>query len=146
MFEQHRLEKLFQDFFTSNGTNFPLVSKSQNYPPMNVTSLDDNENGHEYYNIEYALAGFSRDEITVDTETIIRYGNAYNTVTVRAKKASEPKTYMLQNIAFRDVERTVILSNRDSIIDASYVDGILTLKIERDNDKYKSDVKSININ
>ena len=62
--------------------------KESNYPAYNIAKDDE-----EHYRIELALAGFSSDEITIQTEKGI--------LTIGASKAEERGNYIHQGIAKR---------------------------------------------
>ena len=62
--------------------------KESNYPAYNIAKDDD-----ENYRIELALAGFSADEISIQTEKGV--------LTIETAKAEETGTYIHQGIAKR---------------------------------------------
>ena len=93
--------------------------KESNYPAYNIAKDDD-----EHYRIELALAGFSRDEITIQTEKGI--------LTIEANKAEERGNYIHQGIAKRRFSKMFRLAEYMKVDDAQFVDGILTVFLHRE--------------
>jgi molecular chaperone IbpA len=92
--------------------------KESNYPAYNIAKDDD-----EHYRIELALAGFSTDEITIQTEKSI--------LTIEANKAEERGNYIHQGIAKRGFSKMFRLAEYMKVDDARFVDGILTVFLNR---------------
>ena len=84
--------------------------KEANYPAYNIAKDED-----EHYRIELALAGFSTDEITIQTEKGI--------LTIEANKAEERGNYIHQGIAKRGFSKMFRLAEYMEIDDARFVDG-----------------------
>ena len=93
--------------------------KESNYPAYNIAKDDD-----EHYRIELALAGFSTDEITIQTEKGV--------LTIQASKADEPGNYIHQGIAKRGFSKMFRLAEHMNVDDARFVDGILTVFLHRE--------------
>ena len=93
--------------------------KESNYPAYNIAKDDD-----EHYRIELALAGFSSDEITIQTEKGI--------LTIEANKAEERGNYIHQGIAKRGFSKMFRLAEYMKVDDAQFVDGILTVFLQRE--------------
>ena len=93
--------------------------KESNYPAYNIAKDDD-----EHYRIELALAGFSTDEITIQTEKGI--------LTIGANKALERGDYIHQGIAKRGFSKMFRLAEYMKVDDARFVDGILTVSLHRE--------------
>jgi len=93
--------------------------KESNYPAYNIAKDDD-----EHYRIELALAGFSTDEITIQTEKGI--------LTIEANKAEERGNYIHQGIAQRGFSKMFRLAEYMRVDDARFVDGILTVFLHRE--------------
>ena len=93
--------------------------KESNYPAYNIAKDDD-----ERYRIELALAGFSSDEITIQTEKGI--------LTIEANKAEERGNYIHQGIAKRGFSKMFRLAEYMKVDDAQLVDGILTVFLHRE--------------
>ena len=88
--------------------------KESNYPAYNIAKDDE-----EHYRIELALAGFTSDEITIQTEKGI--------LTIEANKADERGNYIHQGIAKRGFSKMFRLAEYMKVDDAQFVDGILTV-------------------
>ena len=93
--------------------------KESNYPAYNIAKDDD-----EHYRIELALAGFSTDEVTIQTEKGI--------LTIEANKAEERGNYIHQGIAKRGFSKMFRLAEYMKVDDARFVDGILTVFLHRE--------------
>ena len=93
--------------------------KESNYPAYNIAKDDD-----EHYRIELALAGFSSDEITIQTEKGI--------LTIEANKAEERGNYIHQGIAKRGFSKMFRLAEYMKVDDAQFVDGILAVFLHRE--------------
>ena len=90
-----------------------------NYPPYNLikeSSID--------FRLEIALAGYKKEDIEVTTE--------WNKLFVQAKKVDDSDDqYLHQGLAKRAFTRTWTLSDDVEVKDVSYVDGLLTVKLNR---------------
>ena len=90
-----------------------------NYPPYNLikeSSVD--------FRLEIALAGYKREDIRVSTE--------WNKLSVESGKVSNSEDeYLHQGLAKRAFTRTWTLSDDVEVKDVSYVDGLLTIKLNR---------------
>ena len=93
---------------------------NSNYPPHNIVKYSDKE-----YAIEVAVAGFSKDEITVevDQDQLIVRGTQ--------KTTEESKEYLHRGLASRDFEQSYTLAEYMEVKDAEVADGMLIIKIER---------------
>jgi molecular chaperone IbpA len=94
------------------------VSKinTTNFPPYNIRKLGDGK-----YEIELALAGFTKDDIKVELKE--------GTLSVSAKKDDKDSDNLVhQGIASRSVLRKFSLSEYMEIKDADFKDGILKIK------------------
>jgi molecular chaperone IbpA len=101
--------------------NFPQVS---NYPPYNIVKT-----GKLTYDIEVALAGYSKDDISVDY--------ADNVLTVVSKKDEETKEVEDNNgilhkgIAKRNFSRTFTIADDVKVDGAELKDGLLRVSLEK---------------
>ena len=93
--------------------------KEPNYPAYNIVKDDE-----EHYRVEVALAGFSDDEINIQTEKGI--------LTIEAKKAEERGNYIHQGIAKRAFSKMFRLAEYMKVDNAQLVDGILTVFLYRE--------------
>lgn len=99
--------------------NEMATRKEPNYPAYNIAKDDD-----EHYRIELALAGFSRDEISIQTEKGI--------LTVAANKGEDSANYLHQGIAKRAFSKAFRLAEYIKVDDAQFADGILTIFLRRE--------------
>ena len=93
--------------------------KESNYPAYNIAKDDD-----EHYRVEVALAGFSQEEISIQTEKGI--------LTIEANKAEERGNYIHQGIAKRAFSKMFRLAEYMKVEDAQFVDGILTVFLNKE--------------
>lgn len=97
-------------------------SAQTNYPPYNIIRLDDN-----HYNIEMAVTGFEKKEITVQVETNIL------SITASSAEPTDPELVFLhRGLARRDFERTFTLAEHMKVISAEIKNGVLTIILERE--------------
>jgi molecular chaperone IbpA len=90
-----------------------------NYPPYNLVKESSVD-----FRLEIALAGYKREDIEVTTE--------WNKLFVEAKKSGDSSDeYLHQGLAKRAFTRTWTLSDDVVVGDVSYVDGLLTIKLNR---------------
>jgi molecular chaperone IbpA len=96
-------------------------STNTNYPPHNIVKFNES-----HYAIEVAVAGFSKEEITVevDQDQLIVRG-VQKTATV------EGKEYLHRGLAARDFEQTWTLAEYMEVKGAEVKDGMLVVEIER---------------
>jgi molecular chaperone IbpA len=99
--------------------NEMAARKESNYPAYNIAKDDD-----EHYRIELALAGFSSDEISIQTEKGV--------LTVTTEKADDKGNYLHQGIARRAFSKAFRLAEYIKVDDAQYIDGILTIFLRRE--------------
>lgn len=97
-------------------------SVSNNYPPYNIAKIEEN-----VYEIELAVTGFAKDEIsvTVEADTLIIAGQ-------RNKDENLSAEFLHRGLAFRDFERTFTLADHMKILSAEIKNGVLTIRIERE--------------
>jgi molecular chaperone IbpA len=99
--------------------NTPL--NNSNYPPHNIVKYSDSK-----YAIEVAVAGFSKDEITVEVDQ--------DQLVVRGTQATTEETskeYLHRGLASRDFEQSYTLAEYMEVKDAEVKDGMLIINIER---------------
>jgi molecular chaperone IbpA len=101
--------------------NQHLHPANSNYPPHNIVKYSDSE-----YAIEVAVAGFSKEEITVEVnqDQLIVRG-------VQLQNESTSKEYLHRGLASRDFEQSYTLAEYMEVKDAEVTDGMLIIKIER---------------
>jgi molecular chaperone IbpA len=111
----------FDRIFDDMERKFAGGQTNQNYPPYNIEKIAEN-----LYDIVIAVAGFSKKEITVETEG--------DQLTIRGEKAGgqEPAPeYLHRGLAFRDFERTFTLAEHMEVVKAEIKNGLLLIQIER---------------
>ena len=110
-------DRLF-DTFESRFAN----QLSTNYPPYNVVKTDD-----DHYGIEVAVAGFKKDEISVEVDQ--------DQLTIKGESAtpneSATRQYLHRGLSSRDFVRQFTLAEHMVVKGAEIRDGILTISIER---------------
>ena len=106
------LDEWFRRFDTAFETH-------TNYPPYNLVKESET-----VFRLELALAGFKREDIEVTTE--------WNKLFVQATKNNEETDeYIHQGLAKRAFTRTWTLSDDVEVSNVSFVDGLLTIKLNR---------------
>ncbi len=93
------------------------------YPPYNVAVL-----GEDSYRITMAVAGFSEEELEIETEQ--------NTLTISGRQAAssegdEPQ-YLYRGIATRSFERRFQLADHVEVREAKLVNGLLHIDLKRE--------------
>jgi molecular chaperone IbpA len=91
-----------------------------NYPPHNIVKYDDT-----HYGIEVAVAGFSKDEITVAVDQDQLY------ITGKKTTISDSVEYLHRGLAARDFEQAFTLAEYMEVRGAEVKDGMLKVEIER---------------
>ena len=99
--------------------NEMAARKESNYPAYNIAK-DEGEN----YRIELALAGFSADDIDIQTEKGV--------LQIQAHKTKTRENYIHQGIAQRAFSKSFRLAEHMKIDEARFVDGILTIALRRE--------------
>ena len=92
-----------------------------NYPPHNIVKYDET-----HYGIEVAVAGFSKEEITVEVDQ--------DQLTVKGRKQNQADSrfeYLHRGLAARDFEQTFTLAEYMEVKAAEVKDGMLVIEIER---------------
>lgn len=95
---------------------------SSGYPHYNIELT-----GEDRYRISLAVAGFERDELTLETKQ--------NELLVKGKKADlEPKdrNFLHRGIAQRNFERRFHLADHVRVLGAELTNGILHIDLERE--------------
>ena len=96
------------------------TTHATSYPPYNIVKVND-----EKYVMEFAVAGFKKNEISISTEKDI--------LTIKADKLNnEPeKTYVHKGIAARKFSRSFSLPEFFEVESAGFEDGILYIDLIR---------------
>jgi molecular chaperone IbpA len=108
------------DYLRDRLHDIETVNSSSNYPPYNIVKHDA-----EHWSIELAVAGFKRNELDVEL--------AEGVLTISAKtETSETEVeYVHRGLAKRAFTRKWTLADDVVVRDASLVDGVLTIDLER---------------
>jgi len=110
----------FERMFNDDFFNVPTV----NYPPYNIVKT-----GVNTYNVEVALAGFSRDDVSVEF--------AQGILTIKSKdrtesnKKDEDGDIIHKGISKRYFSKSFTVSDDVEIKGAELKDGLLTVSLER---------------
>lgn len=95
---------------------------SNNYPPYNVVKHDENS-----YEIQVAVTGFDKDEITVEVDQ--------NQLIVKGQKAKEENdeavNYLHKGLATRQFTRSWTLAEHMEVGEGSIKNGVLTVSLKR---------------
>ena len=111
----------FDRMFDSLMGQHPMTS---NYPPYNIVKHSDDK-----YTIEIAIAGFSKDDIAVETKE--------NTLTVQSKDSGVDKTevdtteYLHRGISARSFKKAFTIADDVVVNGADMKDGLLFIDLER---------------
>jgi molecular chaperone IbpA len=92
-----------------------------NYPPHNIVKYDDT-----HYGIEVAVAGFLKEEITVEVDQDQLTIRGTNSIT-----EDREVEYLHRGLAARDFEQTFTLAEYMEVRGAEHKDGVLKISIER---------------
>lgn len=95
-----------------------VIKGNTTYPPHNVL-----KDGDDKYTIELAVAGLSKDEITIET--------VENTLKISAETAKDEREYVHKGISSRSFTRTFTLAEYVEVKDAKLENGILRVSLER---------------
>lgn len=105
----------FDRIFNTIGAQQP-----SNYPPFNIMRHDATN-----YEIEIAVAGFSRAEITVEVNQ--------DQLTVRGTSMTTshpPESYIHRGLAARDFERAFTLPQYMEVVEVTLTNGVLHVTLE----------------
>ena len=98
-----------------------LYITAGNYPPYNIVKT-----GPEKYNIEVALAGYSKEDINVD------FAEGLLTIkSVKEEKSDEKDGMLHKGIAKRHFSRTFTIADDVEVKDAELKDGLLKVFLQR---------------
>lgn len=109
-----------------------LAHRGTSYPPYNLIEFSDNK-----YQVDFALAGFSKDELSVTQEKgyLVVEGNK------KDSENDEILTYLHKGISSREFTNRFKLSENVNVISADFTNGILSVTLEKiipDSEKPKS--------
>ena len=108
----------FDDIFDQLSSMSKYVNDIPNYPPYNIKKV-----GKDKYQLDMALAGFSKDDVKVEVKE--------NTLTVSASSSDkEDDSYVHKGIAKRAFKRSWTLVEHLEVQDAKLKDGVLTVDMK----------------
>ena len=98
-----------------------LAGAGKSYPPYNVVHGSDGRTI-----LEVALAGFSREDIGVETER--------NVLTISARKSPEEKErdYAHRGISYKTLSKNWQLADDVEVENVDFVDGLLTVTLKKE--------------
>lgn len=105
-------EKMFDD---DNGFRFPLI----NYPPYNIVKT-----GTYTYDIEVALAGYNKKEISVEYAD-----GVLNIKSIKEEKSEDKKGVIHKGIAKRYFSKSFTIADDIKIEGAELKDGLLKVSL-----------------
>jgi molecular chaperone IbpA len=107
-------DRIFNDFENRH------VNSTTNYPPYNVLKHDE-----DHFEIEIAVAGFDKEDITVEVDQ--------NQLIIKGTRTKEDDVtkYVHRGLAARDFERVFTLMEHMEVGEADLTNGILSVKITR---------------
>lgn len=108
--------------FYSNTLIFKRLSEIaqanlKNYPPFNIKKNSDSE-----YVIELALAGFTKNNITVEMQA--------GELKITGKSEPDTSSFFYKGIANRAFEKSFVLSDSIKIKNAYWANGMLRIVLE----------------
>ena len=108
----------FDDIFDQLSSMSKYVNDIPNYPPYNIKKV-----GKDKYQLDMALAGFSKDDVKVEVKE--------NTLTVSASSSDkEDDSFVHKGIAKRAFKRQWTLAEHLEVKDAQLKDGVLTVDMK----------------
>ena len=111
-------ERMFDDDFFTNGV-------TANYPPYNIVKTGDFT-----YNIEVALAGFSRDDISVEyADGMLNIKSKDNTK--ESEETDKDGNTIYKGISKRYFSKSFTFFDDVEVIGAEQNDGLLKVSLER---------------
>jgi molecular chaperone IbpA len=111
----------FDQMFEELNRTFANSAQPQGYPPYNVVRHDDDN-----YEIQIAVAGFDKDEITVEVDQ--------NQLNIKGKRADEDEaeiTYLHRGLAARDFTRSFTLAEHIEVGEGRIKNGVLKVGLKR---------------
>lgn len=100
-----------------NELDYVTKHAQDNYPPHNILRTGETE-----YLIELAVAGFSKDELTIEVKD--------RTLTILGEHASKGREYIHRGISTKKFKRTFRLSEHVKVNGADLIDGVLSIVLK----------------
>lgn len=124
----------FKDFFNifDSAPAFGMNKSLPSYPHFNLTNMD--ENG--LYTVEVALAGFSKEDISVCFEPYKQNPNTgVKVLKIQAlhnhSEETEGSGYLHKGIAKRDAKLSLLTHKTDTVENCKFENGILYITIKK---------------
>lgn len=111
-------DRMFSDFDRSQ-------ARSDNYPPHNIIKTGENT-----YAIEMAVAGFAKEEISIEVENNHLSIAGQKAVTA-VQESQDDVIYLHRGLASRDFIKVFPLAEHIEVGEAELTNGILTVKLIR---------------
>ena len=92
------------------------VTQSSAFPRHNIVKIDE-----ENFRIELALAGYRREDLTVELEG--------ETLVVKGSRDDQDVSYLHKGISYKSFSRSFRLNNSVVIKQADFVDGLLVIEL-----------------
>ena len=169
MFPSNTRPTLFDELFNLNTSGFfenkPMTTSllsdnNDNFPPVDITSLDDNNN----YYIRLSVAGYNKDEIDISINENNQYAKV-KSLTIEASKTVDENgqkitsndsdwnahindqnvQFFKRGIASRNFTQNFMISKDDEVENCKLENGILLIKMKRNIPDNKDNVKRIEI-
>ena len=99
-------------------------SVSNNYPPHNILKTGENQ-----YEIQIAVTGFEKSEITVSVESNVLTVTGEGAESIRHENSEI--VYLHRGLATRDFAREFPLAEHIEVVGAETKNGMLTIKLVR---------------
>ena len=108
----------FDDIFDQLSSMSKYVNDIPNYPPYNIKKV-----GKDKYQLDMALAGFTKEDVKVETGD--------NVLTISASSSDkEDDSFVHKGIAKRAFKRQWTLAEHLEVGDAKLKDGVLTVDMK----------------
>jgi HSP20 family molecular chaperone IbpA len=108
-----------------------LDVNDQAYPRYNI-EVEENSDG-SVFTVSVALAGFSKDEISVTREKGTGKASGLDLIKISAEKEKteeqSSRKFLVKNIALRNASRVIPVARSTEVTKVEYVDGILRITI-----------------
>ena len=116
------------DRFFENTLNRIEHANTGNYPPYNIIEVDEN-----HYEIEVAVAGFDKEEISVRVEDgYLSVAGDHKEEIVDTGMAADDVNYIHRGISARSFERKFALAEHVEVTGAEVINGILKVELQRE--------------
>lgn len=105
------------------------ADKQSSYPPYNIELLAEDQ-----YRITMAVAGFSQEDIDIESKdnSLIIIGTKQVTNSAKQESDKAPRQFLHQGIAERNFERKFQLGEHVKVIGAFMENGLLHVDLERE--------------